>query len=124
MFRKLTSTSVFHSSCTKTFLGMLWGPMSSSGNSEELRVLGLGLPRDTLRCLDYHGYCFHRKSCPEPFAAFGTCYRRRRTCCVDTTSNFHVCLDEGGHCVSPEIRCLQEQEGLCPRRGWKCCSEL
>ncbi|NXR57974.1 GLL11 protein, partial [Rhadina sibilatrix] len=87
-------------------------------------VPGLGLPRDTRRCLEYHGYCFHLKSCPEPFAAFGTCYRRRRTCCVDTTSNFHICQDEGGHCVSPEIRCLQEQEGLCPRRGWKCCAEL
>ncbi|NXP62683.1 GLL11 protein, partial [Chloropsis cyanopogon] len=50
-------------------------------------VPGLGLPRDTLRCLEYHGYCFHLKSCPEPFAAFGTCYRRRRTCCVGLCGN-------------------------------------
>ncbi|NXE41720.1 GLL11 protein, partial [Ptilorrhoa leucosticta] len=50
-------------------------------------VPGLGLPRDTLRCLEHHGYCFHLKSCPEPFAAFGTCYRRRRTCCVGMCGN-------------------------------------
>ncbi|XP_039237888.1 gallinacin-11-like [Pipra filicauda] len=87
-------------------------------------VPGLGLPKDTQHCLEYHGYCFHLKSCPKPFAAFGTCYRRRKTCCIDTTSNFHICQEEGGHCVPPEIRCLQEQVGLCPRRGWKCCTEV
>lgn len=43
---------------------------------------------------------------------------------ADTTSNFHICQHEGGHCVPPEIRCVQKQEGLCPRRGWKCCTEV
>ncbi|KAF1501300.1 Gallinacin-11, partial [Eudyptula minor] len=87
-------------------------------------VPGLSLPKDTLRCVGYHGFCFHSKSCPEPFAAFGTCSRRQKTCCIDTTSNFHTCQDERGHCVPPEIKCLQEQVGLCPHREWKCCTEV
>ncbi|NXF08049.1 GLL11 protein, partial [Smithornis capensis] len=87
-------------------------------------VPGLGLPKDTLRCLEYHGSCFPFKSCPKPFAAFGTCYGRSKTCCIDTTSNYHFCQEDGGHCVPPEIRCVQEQAGLCRRRGWKCCTEV
>ncbi|NXJ08707.1 GLL11 protein, partial [Odontophorus gujanensis] len=87
-------------------------------------VPGLGLPRDTSRCVGYHGYCIRSKVCPKPFAAFGTCSWRQKTCCVDTTSDFHTCQDEGGHCVSPKIRCLQEQRGLCPLKKWKCCREI
>uniref|UniRef100_A0A8C3KBL4 GLL11 protein n=1 Tax=Calidris pygmaea TaxID=425635 RepID=A0A8C3KBL4_9CHAR len=87
-------------------------------------VPGLGLPKDTLRCVGYHGFCFRSKSCPEPFAAFGTCSWRQKTCCIDTTSNFHTCQDEGGHCVPPKIKCLQQQVGLCPHRKWKCCTEV
>ncbi|OWK50015.1 Gallinacin-11, partial [Lonchura striata] len=59
-------------------------PGCSSTTGNPIPPVGPGLPRDTLRCLEYHGYCFHLKSCPEPFAAFGTCYRRRRTCCLGT----------------------------------------
>ncbi|NXY48429.1 GLL11 protein, partial [Ceuthmochares aereus] len=87
-------------------------------------VPGLGLPKDTLRCVGYHGSCLRAKSCPKPFAAFGTCAWRQKICCIDTTSNFHTCQDEGGHCVHPRIKCLQEQEGLCPHRRWKCCTEV
>ncbi|NXJ68321.1 GLL11 protein, partial [Rostratula benghalensis] len=87
-------------------------------------VPGLSLPEDTLRCVGYHGFCFHSKSCPGPFVTFGTCSRRRKMCCIDTTSNFHTCQAEGGHCVPPEIKCLQQQVGLCPHRKWKCCTEL
>ncbi|POI25869.1 hypothetical protein CIB84_010381 [Bambusicola thoracicus] len=42
----------------------------------------------------------------------------------DTTSDFHTCQDEGGHCVSPKIRCLEEQQGLCPLKRWTCCKEI
>ncbi|XP_025916868.1 gallinacin-11-like [Apteryx rowi] len=87
-------------------------------------VPGLGLPKDTLRCVAYHGFCFRSKACPAPFVAFGTCSRRQKTCCIDTTSNFHICKDEGGHCVPPEIKCFQEHLGLCPRKEWKCCKEM
>nr|6QES_A Chain A, Gallinacin-11 [Gallus gallus] len=40
------------------------------------------LPRDTSRCVGYHGYCIRSKVCPKPFAAFGTCSWRQKTCCV------------------------------------------
>ncbi|KAM9563716.1 gallinacin-11-like [Guaruba guarouba] len=72
-------------------------------------VPGLGLPKDTLRCVEYHGFCFRSKSCPAPFATFGMCSRHQKTCYIDTTSNFHTCQDEGDHCVPPEINCLEEQ---------------
>uniref|UniRef100_A0A8C3BJJ3 Beta-defensin-like domain-containing protein n=1 Tax=Cairina moschata TaxID=8855 RepID=A0A8C3BJJ3_CAIMO len=85
---------------------------------------GLGLPKDTLRCVRYHGFCFQPKACPSPFAAFGTCSQRQKTCCIDTTSNLHTCQEEGGHCVPPKIKCLRGQLGLCPRKGWKCCKEM
>uniref|UniRef100_A0A8B9I2F5 Beta-defensin-like domain-containing protein n=2 Tax=Anser TaxID=8842 RepID=A0A8B9I2F5_9AVES len=85
---------------------------------------GLGLPKDTLRCVRYHGFCFQPKACPPPFAAFGTCSERQKTCCIDATSNLHTCQEEGGHCVPPKIKCLQGQLGLCPRKGWKCCKEV
>ncbi|NXU57543.1 GLL11 protein, partial [Turnix velox] len=85
-------------------------------------LVGLSLPRDTLRCLGYHGFCFQSKSCPRPFAAFGTCSWNRKTCCIDTTSNFHTCHGKGGHCVPPEIKCHHEQVGLCPKGEWKCCT--
>uniref|UniRef100_A0A8V0Y4Q7 Avian beta-defensin 11 n=1 Tax=Gallus gallus TaxID=9031 RepID=A0A8V0Y4Q7_CHICK len=42
----------------------------------------------------------------------------------DTTSDFHTCQDKGGHCVSPKIRCLEEQLGLCPLKRWTCCKEI
>ncbi|NXN91432.1 GLL11 protein, partial [Rhinopomastus cyanomelas] len=87
-------------------------------------VPGLGLPKDTLRCVRHQGFCFRPQLCPEPFAALGTCSWHQKTCCVDTTSHFPACQDEGGHCVPPEIDCLQEQGGLCPHREWKCCAEV
>ncbi|RLV94645.1 hypothetical protein DV515_00013071 [Chloebia gouldiae] len=77
---------------------------------------GPGLPRDTSRCLEYHGYCFHLKSCPEPFAAFGTCYRRRRTCCVAgilPVQNASCQGEESGKPVTSEREknqhCLEQQ---------------
>ncbi|NXD85523.1 GLL11 protein, partial [Halcyon senegalensis] len=86
-------------------------------------VPGLGLPKDTLHCLGYHGFCFRPKKAP--FAAFGTCSWHHKTCCIeDMTSNFHTCHDEGGHRVPQKIKCLQEQVGLCPHREWKCCTEV
>ncbi|NXH10387.1 GLL11 protein, partial [Bucco capensis] len=87
-------------------------------------VPALGLPKDTLRCVAVHGFCLRARSCPEPFAAFGTCAWHHKTCCIDTTSKYHTCQEQGGHCVPSEIKCLQEQEGLCSHRDWKCCTEL
>lgn len=58
---------------------------STAGNP--ILPVGLGLPKDTLRCVGYHGFCFHSKSCPEPFAAFGTCSRRQKTCCIGMCGN-------------------------------------
>ncbi|NXL89864.1 GLL11 protein, partial [Alectura lathami] len=84
-------------------------------------VPGLGLPKDTLRCVRHQGLCFRSKVCPEPFAALGTCSWRRKTCCIDTTLSFRTCQD---HCVSPRIKCLQEEVGLCRQRGWRCCKEI
>lgn len=58
---------------------------STTGNP--ILPVGLGLPRDTSRCVGYHGYCIRSKVCPKPFAAFGTCSWRQKTCCVGMCGN-------------------------------------
>lgn len=90
------SVLCFWGICIRTLLGvhgvsgggrpweMDWS-RSISGNA--VLPVGLGLPKDTLRCVRYHGFCFQPKACPPPFAAFGTCSERQKTCCIGTDGN-------------------------------------